>query len=52
MRANGLQNVTILGMLIARSIVEQNKLRFDEEGIRIPFRQVVVHQGEESSDAR
>ncbi len=31
MRANGLQNVTILGMLIARSIVEQNKLRFDEE---------------------
>ena len=33
-------------------IIETIKLRFDEEGIRIPFRQVVVHQGEESSDAR
>lgn len=31
MRANGLQNVTILGMLIARSIVEENELRFDED---------------------
>lgn len=31
MRANGLQNVTILGMLISRRIVEKNNLRFDEE---------------------
>lgn len=31
MRANGLQNVTILGMLIARSIVDENNLRFDED---------------------
>ena len=32
-------------------IIETIKLRFDEEGIRIPFRQVVVHQAEEASDA-
>ena len=31
-------------------IIETIKLRFDEEGIRIPFRQVVVHQGEKAED--
>lgn len=31
MRANGFQNVTILGMLIPASVVEEKKIRFDED---------------------
>ncbi len=30
-RARGLQNVTILGMLVSRSVVDRNHIRFDEK---------------------
>ena len=31
MRANGFQNVSVLGMLISRELVEKNQIRFEEE---------------------